>query len=59
MPLFIGDPGDQGEGSDVERKQASKSQERRKKKQKLNSLPMFATAEDYAHLLGGEDDDNI
>lgn len=52
MPLF---------GSDVEAEEShaasSKSKDRKKKKQKLKHLPMFATADDYAHLLGGSDDD--
>ena len=59
MPMFAGDGGDEGQGSEADEKATSKSQERRKKKRKLNSLPMFATAEDYAHLLGDDDGDDI
>ncbi|KAK4052920.1 RNA-binding ribosome biosynthesis protein mak21 [Microbotryomycetes sp. JL221] len=29
------------------------------KKQKLKHMPMFASAEDYAHLLGGSDDESV
>ncbi|GAA5873070.1 hypothetical protein JCM3774_000328 [Rhodotorula dairenensis] len=31
----------------------------RKKKRKLKHLPTFASADDYAHLLGGSDDEDI
>lgn len=36
----------------------SKSKDKRKKRQKLAALPMFATSEAYAHLLGGSDDED-
>ncbi|SCV68633.1 BQ2448_754 [Microbotryum intermedium] len=34
-----------------------KKDERKLKRQKVKNMPMFATAEDYAHLLGDSDDD--
>ncbi|BGP12208.1 hypothetical protein JCM10213_007464 [Rhodosporidiobolus nylandii] len=47
--------GDAGEtDSEDERRQAKKA-----KKRKLKSLPMFASADDYAHLVGGSDDEEI
>lgn len=35
----------------------SKSQARREERKKRKAMPTFATAEDYAHLLGGSDDE--
>ena len=55
MPLFGGDMGEGSDGSDTVAR--TKSQDRKRKKQKLKHLPMFGTAEDYAHLLGASDDD--
>ncbi|SCZ95526.1 BZ3501_MvSof-1269-A2-R1_Chr1-3g01760 [Microbotryum saponariae] len=34
-----------------------KKDERKAKKQKVKNMPMFAAADDYAHLLGDSDDD--
>ena len=34
----------------------AKSKQKRERRKKLKSLPMFASAEDYAALLGGDDD---
>ncbi|GAA5912187.1 hypothetical protein JCM6882_003078 [Rhodosporidiobolus microsporus] len=48
----LGDAGE--EDSADERKQAQKA-----KKRKLKHLPTFASADDYAHLLGGSDDEEI
>ncbi|CAO1621179.1 unnamed protein product [Parajaminaea phylloscopi] len=36
----------------------SKSQLRRAERKKRKAMPTFASAEDYAHLLGGDDDDD-
>ncbi|GAA5860227.1 hypothetical protein JCM8547_003436 [Rhodosporidiobolus lusitaniae] len=35
------------------------SEKKKSKKRKLKHLPTFASAEDYAHLLGGSDDEEI
>jgi ribosome biogenesis protein MAK21 len=40
-----------------EEKQLSKNQQKRKEKKKLKSLPIFASAEDYARLIGNDDHD--
>jgi ribosome biogenesis protein MAK21 len=53
MPMFGEDDDDEEEGA-----KGSKSKDRKSKKRKLNKLPMFATADDYAHLLGGSDDED-
>jgi len=36
---------------------SSKAEDRKSKKRKLKHLPTFATADDYAHLLGASDDE--
>ncbi len=41
----------------TEDKELSRSQQRRKDKKKLKSLPTFASVEDYERLLGADDDD--
>lgn len=43
---------DEGEGETVK----SKSQQRRAERKKRKAMPTFASADDYAHLLGGDDD---
>lgn len=48
-------------GSDNEADQdgGAKDDSRKRKKRKLNHLPLFGSAEDYAKLLGGSDDEDI
>lgn len=48
-------------GSDNEADQsgAAKDDSRKRKKRKLKHLPLFGSAEDYAKLLGGSDDEDI
>ncbi|POY72058.1 hypothetical protein BMF94_4928 [Rhodotorula taiwanensis] len=52
---------DDGAPSAKKRKGSSSttSAEKRKEKKKLKQLPTFASADDYAHLLGGSDDEDI
>ncbi|KAI5476912.1 CCAAT-box-binding transcription factor [Pseudohyphozyma bogoriensis] len=53
MPVFESEEEDEGKA-----KKGGKSDRRDKKKQKLKHLPVFATADDYAHLLGASDDED-
>lgn len=39
-------------------KPKSKSQQRRAERKKRKAMPTFASADDYAHLLGGDDDED-
>lgn len=62
MPMFLGG----GDDSDEEveeptkgKKKGSKKEDRKNKKRKLSSMPVFATADDYAHLLGDSDEDDV
>ncbi|GAA6041580.1 hypothetical protein JCM8097_004276 [Rhodosporidiobolus ruineniae] len=48
-----------GESDDDEMDEADERQKRKEKKRKLKHLPTFASADDYAHLLGGSDDEEI
>lgn len=63
MPMFddlAGEDSDQDEEESAARaSKRSKKDERKNKKRKLKHMPMFATAEDYAHLLGNSDDEDI
>ncbi|CAO1626789.1 unnamed protein product [Jaminaea pallidilutea] len=47
---------DDGDAAD-DKKPKTKSQERRAERKKRKAMSTFASAEDYAHLLGGDDDD--
>ncbi|GAC98806.1 hypothetical protein PHSY_006401 [Pseudozyma hubeiensis SY62] len=38
-------------------KRSRKAKDKKKRKKSMANLPTFASAEDYAHLLGGDDDD--
>ncbi|KAK4229488.1 putative ribosome biogenesis protein [Podospora fimiseda] len=44
------------EDSEEEEKAPTKSSEARKRRKKMKSLPTFASAEDYAEMLAGEED---
>ncbi|ORY90226.1 CBF/Mak21 family-domain-containing protein [Leucosporidium creatinivorum] len=60
MPMFLdGDKDDEDEDDGKKKKGKGKNADRKAKKRKLNSMPTFATAEDYAHLLGDSDDDDV
>ncbi|GAA6007955.1 hypothetical protein JCM10207_006979 [Rhodosporidiobolus poonsookiae] len=52
-----------GGGSSDEEKEEEEEEERKRrekaKRRKVKHLPTFASAEDYAHLLGGSDDEEI
>lgn len=52
IPLYGSD--DEPEAKKIETSNPSKN-----KKRKLKHLPLFATADDYAKLLGGSDDEDI
>lgn len=55
MDMLLGGDESQEEFSEAARKQANK--EKSNKRRKLKHLPTFATAEDYAALLGRSDDE--
>nr|OQO27106.1 hypothetical protein B0A51_06014 [Rachicladosporium sp. CCFEE 5018] len=59
LPMDLGEDDDEG-GVEVDNKARNKAQ--RNKKKRIKSLPTFASAEDYAKLMGGngkeEDDDD-
>ena len=58
--VAFGDSEDEGAAAPAAKGgKRSKNEDRKQKKRKLNSLPMFGTAEDFAHLLGGSDDEDI
>lgn len=44
------------DGADA--KKRKKQADKKKRKKSMQNLPTFATAADYAHLLGGDDDDD-
>ncbi|GAA5841724.1 hypothetical protein JCM11251_007066 [Rhodosporidiobolus azoricus] len=50
----LGEAAEDEVDSEEERREAKKA-----KKRKLKHLPTFASADDYAHLLGGSDDEEI
>ncbi|CBQ70989.1 related to MAK21-protein required for 60S ribosomal subunit biogenesis [Sporisorium reilianum SRZ2] len=44
---------------DADSSKRRKSKDKKKRKQSMQSLPTFASAEDYAHLLAGDDDEDM
>ncbi|GAA5961282.1 hypothetical protein JCM3765_002898 [Sporobolomyces pararoseus] len=54
IPLYGSDDDDEEEAEAKSSKAGNKN-----KKRKLKHLPLFATADDYAKLLGGSDDEDI
>ena len=54
MPMFAQGRSD---GEDEPTAKKGSKEERKQKKRKLKHLPMFATADDYAHLMGDSDED--
>lgn len=59
MPMFLDGMDDVEEDDSKKSKSKGKNADRKTKKRKLNSMPTFATAEDYAHLLGDSDEDDV
>ncbi|GAA6064635.1 hypothetical protein JCM10212_003360 [Sporobolomyces blumeae] len=58
VPLYGGDSSNDEEEVDRQKKKQKKDDKKDKKK-KLKQLPLFATADDYAKLIGGSDDEDI
>jgi len=57
IPLYGSD--DEAEDENAASNKGGKRAENKNKKRKLKHLPLFATADDYAKLLGGSDDEDI
>ncbi|GAA5981184.1 hypothetical protein JCM11641_003139 [Rhodosporidiobolus odoratus] len=53
--IRLGDAADEDQDEEDERER--RKEERKSKRRKVKHLPTFASAEDYAHLLGGSDDE--
>ena len=47
------------EESAGDKKRRKKQNDKKKRKKSMQNLPTFASADDYAHLLGGDDDENM
>lgn len=58
IPLY-GDSDDDDSGEGEEEGKGKGKGGNKNKKRKLKHLPLFATADDYAKLLGGSDDEDI
>lgn len=48
-----------GSDDEADQGETGKDDSRKRKKRKLKHLPLFGSAEDYAKLLGGSDDEDI
>jgi ribosome biogenesis protein MAK21 len=57
MPADVGEQSENEASEDEEDK--AKAKEKKSRRKKLKQLPIFASAEDYAHLLGNDDDEDM
>ncbi|TKY87754.1 hypothetical protein EX895_003335 [Sporisorium graminicola] len=53
----LSDSEDEDDSADAKKRR--KSKDKKKRKQSMQNLPTFASAEDYAHLLGGDEDEDM